>query len=182
MVLMGPPVQRRVIHRPEAASPVGARRSIPAVAPRALHEAPAEPGGGAWRWVSTALCRRSAPGRWSGSRNASQALGRAGAVDDAGLGPERIGEERGKVPDPGAEVVTSGAPPTIPALPWATGVGVTSGAACEPAANPAKGGRASVPTRWVRGPFGLALAKAAASSAWRCSSISRSMRLSKAWA
>ena len=38
-----------------------------------------------------------------------------------------------------------------------------------------------MPTRWAGGPFGLALAKAAASSAWRCSSISRSMRLSRAW-
>ena len=79
-------------------------------------------------------------------------------------------------------MVTSGAPPTMLVLPWVTGVGVTSGAACEPAAKPPNGGRASVPTRWAGGPFGLALAKAAASSAWRCSSISLSMRLSRAWA
>ena len=96
--------------------------------------------------------------------------GRAGAVDDAGLELGRVGDERGKVPDPGSGVVTSGAPPTMLVLPWVTGVGVTSGAACEPAAKPPNGGRA------------LTLAKAAASSAWRCSSISLSMRLSRAWA
>ena len=52
---------RRVIHRPEAAGAVGARRPIPAIAARAFHEAPAKPGGGARRRVprqTTALCRR----------------------------------------------------------------------------------------------------------------------------
>ena len=108
--------------------------------------------------------------------------GKEDAVGGAGLEPERVGGEVGKVPEPGAGVVISGAPPVMPVRRWAAGVGVTSGAAWDAAATPPKGGLASVPTKWAGGPFGLAVANAAASSARRCSSISRSMRLSRAWA
>ena len=78
---------------------------------------------------------------------AEEDAGRADAVG-AGLELERVGGEVGKAPEPGAGVVTSGAPPVMPVRRWATGVGVISGAAWDPVATPPKGGRASVPTKW----------------------------------
>ena len=85
---------------------------------------------------------------WYPGVEVEEDAGREGAVDGAGLELERVGGEVGKVPEPGAGVVTSGAPPVMPVRRWATGVGVTSGAAWDPAATPPKGGRASVPTKW----------------------------------
>ena len=60
---------------------------------------------------------------------AEEDAGRADAVDDAGLELERVGGEVGKVPEPGAGVVTLTQPTVMPVRRWATGVGVTSGAA-----------------------------------------------------
>ena len=92
-------------------------------------------------------------------------------VDEVGA-DEAAEDEGGGV---AAGVVTSGG--GLEGGACAGGAVVTSGASCWPPSWAPKGWPISVPTRCAGGPLGLALARAAASAAWRCSANSLAMLL-----